>query len=208
ALFMLSLLPCGPLGTGPCHGLGNGLPFLRRFGPADAALAPAPSLAVESHLASLEVLACRRRAVAVDVARRRPVRLAGVRRRRRHVDAVDRAGRHAQLAAGALVGQHRVHLLGGADDGIDRAGLDAARAADALVFADECHAAHGRRLAVLGEGPGGPARDLRQSLDGALAARRAAIDVGFTGADRLGVGTAALVAAALTLRLRQQAVDV
>src|SRR5699024_12727452 len=52
------------------------------------------------------------------------------------------------------------------------------------------------------------ARDLRQSLDGALAARRAAIDVGFTGADRLGVGTAALVAAALTLRLRQQAVDV
>ena len=46
-------------------------------------------------------------------------------------DAVHRAGQRAQLAAGALRADHRVHGLGRTDDAVDRAGLDAQRAADA-----------------------------------------------------------------------------
>ena len=53
------------------------------------------------------------------------------------MDALDRAGRQAEFAAGTLLGNDGVHLLGSADDGIDRAGLDAQRAADTGVFVDD-----------------------------------------------------------------------
>ena len=56
---------------------------------------------------------------------------------RHHRDAVHRAGRHAQFAAGALIVDHRVHALGGADDAVHWAGLDAQRAADAPGFVDD-----------------------------------------------------------------------
>lgn len=52
------------------------------------------------------------------------------------LDAVDRAGWHAQLAAGATVGEHAMHELGGPDDRVDRTGRDTQRAADARCFVD------------------------------------------------------------------------
>ena len=58
---------------------------------------------------------------------------------RNHVDAIDRAGLHAQVTAGALAGDNRVHLLGRPEDRVHRAGLDALGAADALVLADIGH---------------------------------------------------------------------
>src|SRR5699024_10929027 len=82
-------------------------------------------------------VACQGGAVTVDAAGGRPDGLAGVGGGFGHVDAVDRTHRYAEVAAGALVGNDGVHLLGRADDGIGRADLDAARAADAFVLADE-----------------------------------------------------------------------
>ena len=52
------------------------------------------------------------------------------------LNAIHRAGRDTQLAAGAQVGQHGMHVFGAADDGIDRAGLDSLGAADAVGFDD------------------------------------------------------------------------
>jgi hypothetical protein len=92
-------------------------------------------------------------------------------------DAVDRADRHAQLAAGALVVDHRVHALGRADDAVDRAGLDAQRAADAPGLVDD-----GQRRGPSWPWPGRAAapggRSVRQACDAFGAAGRAAVDGG------------------------------
>ena len=56
------------------------------------------------------------------------------------LDAIDRAGRNAQVAAGAQIGQYRMHHFRGPDDGVDRTGLYAFGATDAFGFTDENHA--------------------------------------------------------------------
>src|SRR3990167_4419984 len=71
-----------------------------------------------------------------------PLRAAGIRcgpgtRRRDEGDAVHGAGRQAELAAGAVCGDHRVHESLRARDRVHRAGVDAARAADAARFVDQ-----------------------------------------------------------------------
>ena len=48
-----------------------------------------------------------------------------------HVDAIDRARRQAQLAAGAMTRNHRVHEFRRADDRVDGAGGQTECAADA-----------------------------------------------------------------------------
>ena len=126
---------------------------------------------------------------------------------RQHLDAVDRTGWHAQLAAGASVDQHRVHELGGADDGVDRTGLDAQRATDAQFLADEGRGA--RLLGAVGwiEGLERHVQQRRECANPRFAARRALVDVGLAARDRLGIRPAARVAAFRALRLRQQRVD-
>src|SRR5579859_6441688 len=124
-----------------------------------------------------------------------------------HVDAVHRAWRKAQFAAGAVLGERRMHAFRGADNGIDRTGLDAQHAADAT------------RLVNHGGGPGllqavrrierllRAAEQSRKFPDSRDAARRALIDVGIAAGNRVSVWTAAVVAAFRTLSLRQQRVD-
>lgn len=52
-------------------------------------------------------------------------------RRRPHLDAIHRTRGQAQLAAGADILEHRMHVFLGADDGIDRAGRKTSSTADA-----------------------------------------------------------------------------
>jgi hypothetical protein len=122
-----------------------------------------------------------------------------------HVDAFDRAGGQAQFATGALLGDDRVHLLGGADDGIDRAGLDAQRAADAGVLVDDRHLL---RLFLGFQRLDFAAEQVGQALHAFHAARRAQVDVAFIAlGDGFGVGLAAGEAALAALRLRQDGFD-
>ena len=106
---------------------------------------------------------------------------------RQHMDAVHGAGGDAQAAAGAFVGQHGVHQLGGAHNRIDGAGADAGGAADARVFVDPRQ--RGRldfRRRLLGH-----AQRLRQIAHYPHPARRAQIDRRFARRHRFGVGQAA-----------------
>src|SRR6056297_3207271 len=126
---------------------------------------------------------------------------------RDQVDAVDRAGRQAQLAAGAFVGDDRVHHLRRPDDRVHRTGLDAQLASDAAVLVDYRHQ---RRfcLAVRGIQRFGLAtQQVGQCLDPGFAARRTLVDVGLTACDGLGVGAAAGIVALPALGLRQDPVD-
>ena len=118
-------------------------------------------------------------------------------------DAVDRADGNAQLAAGALRLDYRVHALVGADDAIHRAGLDAQRAADAPGLVDPGHVARAFGTVFGVEGQGALAGERGQALHAFRATRRALVDGGFAGGDGVGVGRAVGVAAARALRLRQ-----
>src|SRR5690606_9689877 len=127
--------------------------------------------------------------------RLRPLPVADGDRYLDHVDAIDGAGRDTELAAGAFGPDHRVHLLGRADDGVHRAGLDAQRAAYAGLFIDD-----GEQLrfldAVLGaERLGFAIEEFRQCADAGLAAGRTLVDVRLALGDRLGIGPAAGIAA-------------
>ncbi len=98
-----------------------------------------------------------------------------------HRDAVDGAGRQAQIAAGALGFDDRVHPFRGAEDRVHRAGLDAQRAADTGGFVDDGHPAglffpvfriQRQRL---------DAQQVGQRPDAGLAAGRALVDRRFAG---------------------------
>ncbi len=126
---------------------------------------------------------------------------------RDHRDAVDGAGRHAQVATGAELGHHRVHLFRSPDDRVDRAGLDAQRAADAELLVD-----HGQRpralLAMLdGQRDHRLAEQIGEPLDAFVAAGRALVVVGAAVGDCLGIRTAAIEAALRALCLGQQIFD-
>ncbi|CAG9242316.1 hypothetical protein BDI4_1170009 [Burkholderia diffusa] len=124
-----------------------------------------------------------------------------------HRDAVDRAGRHAQVAARAQRFDDRVHLFRRADDRIDRACLHAQRAADAQAFVDERDGAR-----MLGAVDGVQrdhrlAEQAREARDAFGAAGRALVVVRVAGGDRVGVRTAAVIAALRALRLGKQIFD-
>src|SRR5699024_7087447 len=120
-------LPFGAFGAGAGKCFGNGVALLCFF--HAVAASPRTAFPVQPQLPGLETVACQGGAVTVDAAGGRPDGLASVGGGFGHVDAVDRTHRYAEFAAGALVGNDGVHLLGRADDGIGRADLDAARAA-------------------------------------------------------------------------------
>ncbi len=126
---------------------------------------------------------------------------------RDHLDAVGRAGIDAEIAAGALVGNHGVHRLGGTDDGIDRAGLDALGAADALIFMDEGdfldrYGGFFTAAQRLGFDP----HQIGNLAHGGIATGYTLVDLIAVG-QCLGVGFAARVAALAALGLRQQGVE-
>jgi hypothetical protein len=124
-----------------------------------------------------------------------------------HLDAIDRAGRQAQLATGAAIGQNRMHVFRGADDGVHRARREATRASDAARFIDPRHARRGvypmRRIQCLNR----PVQQRRERENGGGASWRTLIDLGLASRDCLGVGLAPIIAAACALSLRQQCID-
>ncbi len=109
-----------------------------------------------------------------------------------------------EFAAGAEIGDHRVHEFRRSDNGVDRADLDALRATDAIRFHDArqrallLHAVRGIERNDRAVEQGGEPRD----PDGPTG--RAAIDTGIAGGDRFRIRTAAMKTALLALRLRQQ----
>lgn len=126
---------------------------------------------------------------------------------RDHLDAVGRAGIDTEIATGALVGNHGMHRLGGADNGIHRAGLNALGAADALIFVDkgDLFDRHGGLVTAtqrLGLDP----HQIGNFAHGGLATGYALVDLIAVG-ERLGVGFAAGIAALATLGLGQQGIE-
>ena len=86
---------------------------------------------------------------------------------RHDMNALHRAGRNAQVAAGAFVTNHGMHLLGRTHDGVHRAGLNAQGAANADLFVDYHHGFFGM-LAVLGvQRLGVTAQQVGEGIDGA-----------------------------------------
>jgi hypothetical protein len=106
-----------------------------------------------------------------------------------------------------LLADHGVHSPGRTEDAIDRAGLDAQRAADARAFVDQREP----------QRPFGAVRGVQCKQRAAANAgesgnafgtsRRAAVDAGLAGRDRLRIAAAIGVAAARALRLRQRVVE-
>ncbi len=126
-------------------------------------------------------------------------------RDRRHPDAVHRTGGNAQLAAGALVRDDRVHLLGGAEDGVHGAGLYAQGAADARLLVDD---RQGLGLFLSGlQGQGVLAEQVGEGQDHGLAPRHAFVDRHLVSGHRLGVGAATRISALPALGLGQHGVD-
>ena len=139
--------------------------------------------------------------------RERGPSLAAFGRLRQQMNAVDRTRRHAQAAAVALLRDHAVQTLAGADDGIHRTGLDALGAADAHGRIDPRPLRWRRRPALRVQRLRRTAEQRRQGRDGLLAAWRAAVQVACAGRQRLRIRPAGLVTAAPALGLRQQRVD-
>ncbi len=123
-----------------------------------------------------------------------------------HGNAVDGAGRQAQLTARAALGQDTVAVAHGANDGVNGAGEDALGAADAGRLVDAYGQALVDGLAVGGRVDNGLAGQCGQRHDGLQTTGCATVDGSSAGGDGLRVGQAARMAAALTLRLRQQPV--
>jgi hypothetical protein len=123
-----------------------------------------------------------------------------------HVDAIDGAGRKAELAAGAKRREHDVHALGSADDCIDGARIDAQRAPDAPGFVDPRHRERRRLTMGAVERDNWAAGQRRERSDERIAAGWAAVDC-IAARNRVGVGTAGVVAAAPALRLRKDCID-
>nr|GEU28069.1 hypothetical protein [Tanacetum cinerariifolium] len=128
-------------------------------------------------------------------------------RDRVHDDAVDRARMDAQVAAGAQIGHHGVHQLGGTHDGVHRARLDAQRAADAQAFVDIRHGARPLQAVDGIERDDPAAGNGGEPHDAFGAARRALVDVGRAAGNGFGIRAAAVIAALGALRLRQDVFD-
>ncbi|MNS99756.1 hypothetical protein D3C72_1341680 [compost metagenome] len=131
----------------------------------------------------------------------------GIAADRVHDDAVDGAGRHAQVAARTQIRDHRMHLLGGADDGVHGTGLDAQGTADTQRFVDIGDRSRTFEAVDGIERNNFFAQQAGQARDALHAARWALVDVGAAGGYRFRIRAAAVVAAFGALRLRQQVFD-
>jgi hypothetical protein len=119
------------------------------------------------------------------------------------MDTIDRAGWNAQIATGAFALDYRMHMFCAAKDSVYRTGLYAQGATDTgllidthdgghiLLFAMRCIQWFYLDIEQIGQ------RD-----DGRFTTRRALVDIGFAGRDRLGVRAAAGIGALAALCLR------
>jgi hypothetical protein len=123
-----------------------------------------------------------------------------------HRDAIDRASRNAELAGGAPLGQHGMHMLVGANDCIGGAGVEALGAADTRVLINQGNAMRFVRAAARIERCDGRASERRKCGNACVAAGWTAIDRGFTARNGFGVWHATLIPTLRTLGLRQQSV--
>jgi hypothetical protein len=117
-------------------------------------------------------------------------------------DTIHRTRRQAQLAAGAFIGDDRVHQLARAENGIHRTGIDALAAADAKGFV--YHGTRPRFVIAVSRVQRFD-REMQQRgqrPQGDITARRTLIDIGGAGGERFGVGAATRVTALGALRLR------
>ena len=124
-----------------------------------------------------------------------------------HVDAVYRAGLDAEFTAGALRFDDGMHLLGGAEYGIHWAGLDAESATDADVFPDDGNSLGFFFPNLVIQWNRFAAEQIGQRNNGGLTAGWAAVDLGLTISNGLGIGTTTGVTALAALGLRQDSVD-
>ena len=137
---------------------------------------------------------------------RRTIRVANVPVRGHHPDAIDGAGREAELASGALLGDHGVHPLRRTDDRVDGTCGQASRAADAAVLVDDRGSRAGIGCKIRSDREFSPAQQLRQGANRAVSSRWTAIDRSAV-CDRFGIRQTTGVTALLALRLRQQRID-
>ena len=117
-------------------------------------------------------------------------------------DAIDGAGGNASFAAGAIVGNHRVHPFVCTDDGVDRAHLNAFSASNAIGLDDARQRA--RFLdAVFGiQRNRCAAEQCGKFRYARTATRRTLIDVGVTLSNGFCVRAATVITALFALRLR------
>ena len=124
-----------------------------------------------------------------------------------HLNTIHRAGRNTQLAAGAFLLDHGMHVFSRTQDGVHWAGVDAQCATDAYRLVD-----HGPRFrfryAMFGiQGFGIDAQQFGQPGHSFVATGWALIDVSITFGNRDGVWLAGGVAALTALCLRQNRID-
>ena len=100
-----------------------------------------------------------------------------------------------------------MHALWAAHDSVHRARRDAQRAANASALVYHCDGKWSLEAVRWIQRHRRPTQQLRKRIDTGCATRRALIDLGFAGRNRLRVGATTLVAALRALRLRQQGVD-
>jgi len=124
-----------------------------------------------------------------------------------HVNAIHRAGRQTQIAAGAFIFDDSVHLLGSADNCIDRAGLDTQGAANTGSLIDHRHRARRLDAIVRVQWCGFATEQVRQGANPGFTARRALVDVRFTGGDGFRIWPTSGVIALTALCLRQKCLD-
>lgn len=106
-----------------------------------------------------------------------------------------------------MVGDHGMHQLVRTDDGVDRAGVETFPATDATRFIDKRAAARMSRTDRGIEPFRWYTEQLRQTVNGGVAAGRATVDVGFAARDGFRVVAAAGIAASGALSLWQPSVD-
>jgi hypothetical protein len=128
-------------------------------------------------------------------------------RPRPHFDAIDGAGRQAQLASRAAIGEHGVHVFGGAYDGVHRAGRETTRAPNAARFVDPSDARWGFHAVYRIQVKKGSIEKGSQGQNGGIAAGRTLVDLGLPARNGRGIWLASGITAASALSLRQQCID-
>jgi len=128
-------------------------------------------------------------------------------RRKRHCDAIDGARGQAQFASRAAIGNDGMHHFRRADYRVGRTCLNAKRASDAGCFIDVGEGQRRRGPAAFVDRKHRRAEQICERRDRGITAGRATVDRRVAGGNRVGIRSAAVVAAAAALRLRQQGID-
>jgi hypothetical protein len=124
-----------------------------------------------------------------------------------HLDAVDWAGRQAELAAGAIVSNHRVEVPECPNDGVGRADLEAQRTSNAAILIDQGSPDGTGLPATRVERDEGLTCQGSQTLDARDPPRRTTVDCGAACRNGHRIGPAGWITASLALRLWEKRID-